>query len=105
MTDWSQALQRAIDSGATTVFFPANGAAMPVLGTVHLRGNLRRLIGPRILNDGGNLWVLGVKTEGNSTIARSCAAAGAASSSAASRMAIATGAGKRCSSATTPLFP
>ncbi len=45
MTDWSQALQRAIDSGATTVYFPANGPEMPVLGTVHLRGKLRRLIG------------------------------------------------------------
>ncbi len=45
MTDWSQALQRAIDSGATTVYFPANGGEMPVLGPVHLRGKLRRLIG------------------------------------------------------------
>ncbi len=45
MTDWSEALQRAIDSGATTVYFPANGKEMPVLGTVHLRGKLRRLIG------------------------------------------------------------
>ena len=43
--DWSEALQRAIDSGATTVYFPAHGEPMPILGTVHLRGKLRRLIG------------------------------------------------------------
>ena len=42
--DWTQALQQAIDSGATTVYCPRPGG-YEVLGTVHLRGKLRRLIG------------------------------------------------------------
>lgn len=41
--DCAEALQRAIDSGATTVYLP-NGT-WTLAGTVHLRGRVRRLIG------------------------------------------------------------
>lgn len=43
--DWSQALQRAIDSGATTIYFPNDGTEFFICGPVYLRGNLRRIIG------------------------------------------------------------
>lgn len=41
--DWSAAIQRAIDSGATTVYLPRGDYA--VGHTIVLRGNVRRLIG------------------------------------------------------------
>lgn len=46
-TNWAPALQKAIDSGATTVYFPGGRADVEygVYGPVHLRANLRRLIG------------------------------------------------------------
>lgn len=43
--DWSEPLQKAIDSGATTVYFPYRQSGYGMYGTVHLRGNLQRLIG------------------------------------------------------------
>ncbi len=44
--DWSGALQRAIDSGATTVYFPHDpSTSYGIYGTVVLRGKVRRLIG------------------------------------------------------------
>lgn len=46
--DWTESIQRAIDSGAGTVYFPQdNGTGKPyeVLGTVHVRGKVRRIIG------------------------------------------------------------
>ncbi|MCX7819594.1 MAG: glycoside hydrolase family 55 protein [Kiritimatiellae bacterium] len=45
--NWAPALQRAIDSGATTIYFPHKPglADYAVHGTIRLRGNLRRLIG------------------------------------------------------------
>ena len=44
LTDWTEAIQQAIDSGATTVYFP-RGGDYEVLGTVHIRGKVRRLMG------------------------------------------------------------
>ncbi len=41
--DWTEAIQMAIDSGKTTVYFPKE--AMQFTGTVHVRGKVRRLIG------------------------------------------------------------
>lgn len=46
--DWTDAIQQAIDSGATTIYFPrANPTKQPytVLGTVHIRNKVRRIIG------------------------------------------------------------
>ncbi len=43
--DWSEALQRAIDSGAVTIYFPVSKEEYGMYGPVHLRGNLRRMIG------------------------------------------------------------
>ncbi len=46
--DWTPAIQQAIDSGATTIYFPKAapiGQQYAMLGTVHLRGNVRRIIG------------------------------------------------------------
>lgn len=46
--DWTESVQQAIDSGATTVYFPRdNGSGKPyeILGTVHVRGAVRRIIG------------------------------------------------------------
>jgi hypothetical protein len=46
--DWTAAVQAAIDSGATTVYFPRNndtGKPYEVLGTVHIRGKVRRIFG------------------------------------------------------------
>lgn len=43
VTDWSQAFQQAIDSGATTVYFPTGD--YPMNGEIVLRGAVRRLIG------------------------------------------------------------
>lgn len=42
--NWAVALQAAIDSGATTIFFPA-GRTYPMHGDVFIRGNVRHLIG------------------------------------------------------------
>jgi len=43
ITDWSIAVQQAIDSGATTVYFP-NGAYR-VCDTIHVRGKVQRILG------------------------------------------------------------
>ncbi|NJK90760.1 MAG: hypothetical protein HC904_02345 [Blastochloris sp.] len=44
--DWTEAFQKAIDSGATTVFFPYKAeAGYTLTGTVRLRGKVRRVIG------------------------------------------------------------
>ncbi len=46
--DWTESVQSAIDSGATTVYFPRNngtGKPYTVLGTVQVRGKVRRIIG------------------------------------------------------------
>ncbi len=44
--DWSKALQRAIDSGASTIYFPHDPkASYGIYGTVILRGNVQRIIG------------------------------------------------------------
>lgn len=42
--NWSTALQRAIDSGATTIYFPAGGP-YTMTGDVVIRGPVRRIIG------------------------------------------------------------
>jgi len=44
--DWSDAIQAAIDSGKTTLYFPAN-TECEVKKTVHVRGNIQRIIGLR----------------------------------------------------------
>jgi len=41
--DWTDAIQQAIDSGKSTVYFPKEGAQFS--GTVHVRGSVRRIIG------------------------------------------------------------
>lgn len=49
--DWTEAVQQAIDSGATTVYFPRdNGTGQPyrLFGTVHVRGKVRRITGMEI---------------------------------------------------------
>lgn len=44
--DWSEALQRAIDSGAKVVYFPVRqGGEYGIYGTVRIRGNVERIIG------------------------------------------------------------
>jgi hypothetical protein len=43
--DWTSAIQAAIDSGATTVYFPPGSYG--VRGTIHLRGQVQRLRGMR----------------------------------------------------------
>ena len=43
--DWSEALQRAIDSGAKTVYFPPGKGGYGIYGPVRLRGNVERIIG------------------------------------------------------------
>lgn len=43
-TNWAAAVQKAIDSGATTVYFPA-GMQYDLSGTIHVRGKVRRIIG------------------------------------------------------------
>ena len=43
-TDDSAAFQRAVDSGATTVYFPGNGTYY-LASPVEIRGNVRRIIG------------------------------------------------------------
>lgn len=43
VADWTGPIQKAIDSGAKTVYFPQGG--YPVLGTVHVRGRVERLFG------------------------------------------------------------
>lgn len=42
--NWASALQQAIDSGATTVYFPA-GRSYEMSGPIYVRGNVRRIIG------------------------------------------------------------
>jgi len=44
--DWSDAIQKAIDSGATTVYFPKT-KRYRVDKTIHIRGKVSRLIGMR----------------------------------------------------------
>jgi hypothetical protein len=41
--DWAKAFQDAIDSGATTVYFPAR-RTYRMARTIHIRGNVRRII-------------------------------------------------------------
>ncbi len=41
--DWTDAIQAAIDSGKTTVYFPKDGVEFT--GTIHVRGAARRFIG------------------------------------------------------------
>jgi hypothetical protein len=43
--DWTEALQKAIDSGASTVYFPYRKGGYGVHGTVRIRGNVSRIIG------------------------------------------------------------
>lgn len=45
--NWAPVLQRAIDSGATTIYFPHRPAnqVYGFFGPVHIRGNVRRIIG------------------------------------------------------------
>jgi hypothetical protein len=43
--DWTDAIQQAIDSGASTIYFPRNMKSPDVLGTVHIRNKVRRIIG------------------------------------------------------------
>lgn len=43
LPDWTAAFQRAIDSGATTVYFPTGSYTFN--GTVKVRGNVRRIVG------------------------------------------------------------
>ncbi len=44
--DWSGAIQQAIDSGATTVYFPKlEKEQYEIADTVHIRGKVRRIIG------------------------------------------------------------
>lgn len=43
--DWTEALQAAIDSGATTVFFPNRSGRYSLFGTVHVRNKVRHIIG------------------------------------------------------------
>lgn len=42
--DWTDAIQQAIDSGKSTIYFPA-GPKFIIGGTVKVRGNVKRLIG------------------------------------------------------------
>ena len=44
VTDWTDAIQQAIDAGKSTVYFPG-GSRYLIMGTVHVRGKVRRLIG------------------------------------------------------------
>ena len=41
--DWTDAIQAAIDSGKSTIYFPKDN--MQFFGTVHVRGKARRLVG------------------------------------------------------------
>ncbi len=41
--DWTDAIQQAIDSGKSTVYFPKDN--IQFIGTVHIRGKVRRIIG------------------------------------------------------------
>lgn len=41
--DWTNAIQQAIDSGKTTIYFPKDGCTFS--GTVHVRGKARRFVG------------------------------------------------------------
>ncbi len=41
--DWTEAIQSAIDSGKSTVYFPKEN--VQILGTIHVRGKVRRIIG------------------------------------------------------------
>lgn len=43
--DWTPAIQKAIDSGATTIYFPCGRGTFGLFGHIHLRGNVRRIIG------------------------------------------------------------
>jgi hypothetical protein len=47
--NWTAAIQRAIDSGARTVYFPVrhDGGAMGYYGDIHVRGNVQRITGLR----------------------------------------------------------
>jgi hypothetical protein len=43
--DWTHAIQSAIDAGKSTVFFPGDKTTYEFYGTVHVRGNVERIIG------------------------------------------------------------
>lgn len=43
VVDWTEAIQQAIDSGKTTIYFPKDGVQF--VGDVHVRGKARRFIG------------------------------------------------------------
>ncbi len=43
--NWAPALQRAIDSGATTIYFPCDMNDYGLFGPIHLRNNVQRIIG------------------------------------------------------------
>lgn len=44
LMDWAPAIQKAIDSGARTIYFP-KGPEIGIFSNVHLRGNVERLFG------------------------------------------------------------
>ncbi len=54
VTDWTPAMQAAIDSGAHTVYFPVH-QKIDIYGTVILRGKVQRLIGLECLLEPGPL--------------------------------------------------
>lgn len=43
--DWTPALQKAIDAGAATIYFPCGKGTFGLFGKIYLRGNVRRIIG------------------------------------------------------------
>lgn len=54
--DWTDAIQSAIDSGATTIYFPPTPREKnyAIAGTIHVRGKVRRIIG--LENSWANLY-------------------------------------------------
>ena len=44
-TNWAPALQRAIDSGASTIYFPRTMGKFGLFGTIHVRANVRHIFG------------------------------------------------------------
>lgn len=42
--DWTSAIQQAIDAGKTTIYFPS-GKEYNFVGTIYIRGNVRRIFG------------------------------------------------------------
>jgi len=45
LKDWTPLLQRAIDSGATTIYFPRGHGKFGLFGEIHIRKNVKRIIG------------------------------------------------------------